>query len=375
MSQQDKPSSKSHSQTLPDNPVGCYLPFLLFLCAMVAMGYFYVVFYANVFGGRDGFDLFSRLVIHLYTPLALILSWMLAGILICALLYLWFQSGNWFKAKQARLVFVAVAGIAIIWWITGLTGYLKGVTEGPGQDIVELFLNAFLVVFLAPFGQDASLVMPYVSPILTFVLALGVLAVPVGWYRRSAFGPFVIPIWFILFIWFVLWLTLFFGMGEYQVGLILLMSMIIGCAFFMAGLYLTSGFLLPIPGREHWRNSLGFLRDWAQGFNFPGYVIVDEPYEEDRVETRVPGNASSDLAEAPGFVLSDANFAVAISSKVKFKGVKGPGVVFIHRSDQIVQVIVTTPRKLTKRQEELLRELGELESKNDSKGLFKNLFL
>jgi hypothetical protein len=212
------------------------------------------------------------------------------------LFYLWFQTGNWFKAKQARLVFAAVAGIAFIWWITGLTGYLKGVTEGAGQGIVALFLNAFFGVFLALFGKGVNDIMPYVSPILTFVLALGVLAVPVGWYRRSTFGPFVIPIWFILFIWFVLWLTLFFGMGEYEVGLILLMSMGIGCAFFMAGLYLTSGFLLPVQGRKHWRNLLGFLRDWAQGLNFPGYVIVDEPYEEDRVEVRVPGKTSSDLA-------------------------------------------------------------------------------
>jgi len=45
------------------------------------------------------------------------------------------------------------------------------------------------------------------------------------------------------------------------------------------------------------------------------------------------------------------------------------------RGNQIVQVIVKTPNKLTKRQEELLRELGELDTKHGSKGLFKNLFL
>jgi molecular chaperone DnaJ len=58
--------------------------------------------------------------------------------------------------------------------------------------------------------------------------------------------------------------------------------------------------------------------------------------------------------------------------------IKGGGIPYLNRSgrgNQIVQIIVTTPRKLTKRQEELLRELGELDGKNGNKGLFKNLFL
>lgn len=57
--------------------------------------------------------------------------------------------------------------------------------------------------------------------------------------------------------------------------------------------------------------------------------------------------------------------------------IKGGGIPYLNRSgrgNQTVQIIVKTPSKLTKRQEELLRELGELDSKNGSKGLFKNLF-
>jgi molecular chaperone DnaJ len=57
--------------------------------------------------------------------------------------------------------------------------------------------------------------------------------------------------------------------------------------------------------------------------------------------------------------------------------IKGGGIPYLNRSgrgDQIVQVIVTTPRKLSKRQEELLRELGKLDSKPGGKGLLKNLF-
>ncbi len=57
--------------------------------------------------------------------------------------------------------------------------------------------------------------------------------------------------------------------------------------------------------------------------------------------------------------------------------IKGGGIPYLNRGgrgDQIVQVIVKTPRKLTKRQEELLRELGELDSQNEGRGLIKNLF-
>jgi len=58
--------------------------------------------------------------------------------------------------------------------------------------------------------------------------------------------------------------------------------------------------------------------------------------------------------------------------------IKGGGIPYLNRNsrgNQIVQITVKTPRKLTKRQEELLKELGEIESKNGGKGLFKNLFL
>jgi hypothetical protein len=112
----------------------------------------------------------------------------------------------------------------------------------------------------------------------------------------------------------------------------------------MLGFRLVSGYMLPLPGREHWREMLGFLRDCAQGYNYPGYFIVDELYEEDRVEARVPGNRFTDFASAPGFVISDANYAAAISSNIKFKGVKGPGVAFIRYGDQVMQTVDLRPQ-------------------------------
>jgi len=57
--------------------------------------------------------------------------------------------------------------------------------------------------------------------------------------------------------------------------------------------------------------------------------------------------------------------------------IKGGGIPYLNRGgvrgDQIVQVIVTTPRKLTKRQEELLRELGKLDTTNGKTGRLKKL--
>lgn len=46
-----------------------------------------------------------------------------------------------------------------------------------------------------------------------------------------------------------------------------------------------------------------------------------------------------------------------------------------HRGDQIVQIVVKTPEKMTKRQEELLREFAAIEKENqkaERKGIFKN---
>ena len=46
------------------------------------------------------------------------------------------------------------------------------------------------------------------------------------------------------------------------------------------------------------------------------------------------------------------------------------------RGDQIVQIIVKTPKHLTKRQEELLREFEEIGKKKDPKeeGVLRNFF-
>lgn len=127
-------------------------------------------------------------------------------------------------------------------------------------------------------------------------------------------------------------------------GVIFLLSLVAGGAVFLRGLYVVSGFLLPLPGKGHRGKIFSFLWDYASHVNFPAYVVVDELHEEDKVEERVPGNPFGRLATSPGFILTGCDHAVAISDGLKFKGVKGPGVIFTGFSDQIVRTIDLRPQ-------------------------------
>jgi molecular chaperone DnaJ len=57
--------------------------------------------------------------------------------------------------------------------------------------------------------------------------------------------------------------------------------------------------------------------------------------------------------------------------------VRGAGIPYLNasgRGDQIVQLIVKTPTNLSKRQQELFRELAKMEEEHADKGFIKNLF-
>jgi regulator of protease activity HflC (stomatin/prohibitin superfamily) len=60
----------------------------------------------------------------------------------------------------------------------------------------------------------------------------------------------------------------------------------------------------------------------------------------------VPGDRfrESGFGIGPGFIISDCNYAVAVSSNTKFKGVKGPGVIFTDYADQIMQTVDLRPQ-------------------------------
>ena len=141
----------------------------------------------------------------------------------------------------------------------------------------------------------------------------------------------------------ILWLT---GLTRHMqgAGIVLLLSLVAGGAVLLLGLFVVSGFLLPLPDQRHRGKVFNFLRDYMLHGNFPAYVVVDELHEEDKVEERVPGNSFSRFATGPGFILTDCDHAVAISAGIKFKGVQGPGVIFTGFGDQVMRTIDLRPQ-------------------------------
>jgi len=128
------------------------------------------------------------------------------------------------------------------------------------------------------------------------------------------------------------------------VGIVLLLSLVAGGAVLLLGLFVVSGFLLPLPDKSHRGKVFNFLRDYMLHANFPAYVVVDELHEEDKVEKRVPGSSFNRFATGPGFILTDCDHAVAISAGIKFKGVQGPGVIFTGFGDQVMRTIDLRPQ-------------------------------
>jgi regulator of protease activity HflC (stomatin/prohibitin superfamily) len=207
-------------------------------------------------------------------------GWVLAGLAVCLLLQLWLTG---------RRVALVVTLVLAVLWGAGLLRYVKGMEPAP---------------LFTPSSPEP--IYRVLAPVLTLALTVG------------------IP---------------------------LLLSLAASGAVFLRGLYLTSGYLLPLPEKSHRDKVFSFLRDYLVHANYPAYVVVDERHEEDQVEERVSGNRFAGSVElgqlspiAPGFVLTDCNHAVAISSGTKFKGVHGPGVILTGYADQIVRVFDLRPQ-------------------------------
>ena len=347
-SQQQNTSGAGTRRTeeLPSDAIGCYLPILLVILVLSVGAYVYIVMYLPLLTNADAPpSLLDRLLLGLHIPLGALFSWLVSGVIICLSLLLWFRLPAYLKPRQARIVFAIVLGVVAIWWVVGLSSRLEGAELNPlFESIVGTFLKVFFLM-LQPLGIEAGNVMSLLPLVSVIILAAGILVLPALWCRRSMIGPFVLPFWGVLALWLLWCLALIWGMGEWRVGIELFVSMAVTLSLFMVGLRAASGSLLPLPGRDHWGKALGFLQDWTLGFNFPGYVVVDEIYEEDRVEERVPGNRFRQFGEAPGFIIvEDCHYAVAVSSNTKFKGVKGPGVIFTGYADQVMQTVDLRPQ-------------------------------
>ncbi|MDY6876958.1 MAG: SPFH domain-containing protein [Chloroflexota bacterium] len=136
------------------------------------------------------------------------------------------------------------------------------------------------------------------------------------------------------------------GMGVLVPATLLPAGLLLGI-----GLWLVAGYLLPPSARDQRWKTLRCLFTFTIGTNYPYYVIVDAADEEERLVKRVDGksakrfisNEEYDIA-GPGLVLSGCDYAVVITDGLKFKGAKGPGVVFTGRYDQPVQTIDLRPQ-------------------------------
>lgn len=236
-----------------------------------------------------------------HTLLAILYCWLFLGFGVCGLLYFGLKS---------RTIAKIVTPIAVAYWLAVLTRYVQN------DDVIAKIFAAFLGV--------AILVLAWL------------------WFLRPV--HWLIPA-IVTVLWFLGWGIL--SLQEPRAGVLLLATFIAVHAVFLIGLYIACGFLLPLPDKSHRGKVFNFLRDYQLHNNFPAYVVVDALMEEDKVEERVPGSPFAMFAKSPGFVITGCDHAVAISDGVTFKGVQGPGVVFIGFADQIMRTVDLRPQLRT----------------------------
>lgn len=228
-----------------------------------------------------------------------------------------------------------------------------------------LVLHGLLIIVLTLSGLDDllhTLHILFVAPYAWVLAGIGISRLIALWLtnRRTA----IILTGALAVLWLILWivalvkythtlkptfvesnLTIAFAFG------VLVLSVCAGLAVVRLGLYILSGHILPLPAGSERDKTFGFLQDWLFHTNFPAYVVVDEPYEEDRIEERVPGDVFAGGAPPPapqpigsGLIITDCDYAVAVSSGTKFKGVLGPGVIFTGYAERIEETVDLRPQ-------------------------------
>ncbi|HET90704.1 MAG TPA: hypothetical protein ENN99_08205 [Chloroflexi bacterium] len=106
---------------------------------------------------------------------------------------------------------------------------------------------------------------------------------------------------------------------------------------------------------EQWiqnlRKALRCLITYGLGTNYPYHVVIDEKFTErtegirtwlpaeDKLVKRADGDNFGDFLSGPGIVLTGSDHAVVLSTGLKFKGARGPGLVFTDMSDTPTEVI------------------------------------
>lgn len=260
------------------------------------------------------------------------------------------------------------------------------------RDVVRVILTWLLLGVLSAFVHSVlMLIFPSLeskSLLVNFLVYLVIGPVLPLLLPHSPTNQWFRP-WTIYVAWVYVWLTIIIGWRHGWLGLLTITLP----AFITAelGLLFVAGFLLPFPEKdlhrrrpveecliptfdqdikeafallsypenreilkkriEEHRTALRCLLTYTLGTNYPYHVVVDEKInertlgdrewltDEERLVKRANGDNFGDFLSGPGIVLTGCDHAVVLSSGLKFKGAKGPGIVFTGMSDSPTQVI------------------------------------
>ncbi len=283
------------------------------------------------------------------------------------------------------LVTVVVGGTVATVAFLGLAMFSR--RDGLMVLTIRLIVGAFCALVYLGLAMRFSLS----GPMVVFLSALIAepLQIPLSyvwmptnkWFRR----------WVPCVVWLYLWVTALIGWRSGWLGLLIVTLPALLIAGL--GLFFVAGYLLPFPKQdlyrgkhpapgargiptfgqeirdfldllrypqnrearkqciEQRRKALQCLLTYTLGTNRPYYVVIDEKIaeraegtttwltEEEKLIQRVDGAIFGEFLAGPGIVLTGCDQAVAISTGQKFKGAKGPGIVFTGYTDLPAHVV------------------------------------
>jgi len=109
---------------------------------------------------------------------------------------------------------------------------------------------------------------------------------------------------------------------------------------FWLAAYHFARFTLPLDENQPVSRAFRCLVTFSAGTNYPYYVLEDR----EKVE-RVPGNQFKRSFSGPGIFLTGPDHVVAVSDGLKFKDVRGPGVVFTYWLESIQEPMDLRPQQ------------------------------
>ncbi len=233
----------------------------------------------------------------------------------------------------------AAAWVALLKWAT--FSRLDITVEG-GSWLMGGMFTSLLCMLLTPYiGSPLAL---FLSAVVTSPLQLSPLSTLEPSNTRAK--KWVFPL-----IWIYFWFAVSVGWRSGWFGLLFVTLPALAIAG--GGLFYVAGFIVPFPEESvaQRRQALRALLTFTWGTNYPYHVVIDEKIQErtegertwmtgeEKLIKRADGDLFGNFLSGPGVILTGCDHAVALSSGLKFKGTKGPGVIFTSMSDKPAEVI------------------------------------